>query len=121
MWLDSAKGEAQQNYFHAAPVKQEIWAAAQRSILSPSYARNGTLLSWSDRNYFAFCFRLMQEYGAQLEQMRLIGPYVTASPWSYQGKAGVFYEKHRQFAFQQLYGTPAPPWETFAGQAQATA
>ena len=119
MWLDSPKGEPQQTYFRAEPVKQEIWAAARRSVLSPGYIRNGTVLSWLDRNCFAFCFRLMQEYGPQLEQMRLIGPHVTESPWNYQGKPGVFYEKHRQFAFQQLYRTPAPPWATFAGQGQA--
>ena len=120
MWMDLPKGEQKQTYFLAGPVKQEIWTAARRGVLFPGYIHDGTVLSWLDRNTFAFCFALMREYGTQLEQMRLIGPHVTESPWHYQGKAGVFYERHRQFAFQQLYGTPAPAWETFAGQAQAT-
>jgi hypothetical protein len=115
MWLDAEKGEPQQTYFRTEPVKQEVMAAARRSILSPNYERNGTVLSWPERNTFAFCFRLMRDYGAQLEQMRLIGPYVTDAPWHYQGKAGVYYEKHRQFAFQQMYGVPAPAWDKFLG------
>lgn len=115
MWMDAEQGEPQQTYFLAEPVKQEVMAAARRSILSPEYARNGTVLSWLERNLFAFCFRLMRDYGAQLEQMRLIGPHVTSEPWHYQGKAGVFYEKHRQFAFQQVYGVPAPAWDKFLG------
>jgi hypothetical protein len=120
MWLDAAK-EEQKTYFRSPAVQQEIWAVARKSVLSPAYTRPGSVLSWADRNIYAFCFRLMHEYGAQLEQMRLIGPYITVHPWQYMGNAGQKYEAHRQFAFQQLYGTPAPPWETFAGQAQATA
>lgn len=114
MWLDAEQGEPQRTYFLAESVKQEVMAAARRSILSPNYFRNGTALSWYERNVFAFCFRLMRDYDAQLEQMRLIGPYVTDEPWLYQGKAGVFYEKHRQFAFKQVYGVPAPAWDKFA-------
>jgi hypothetical protein len=119
MWLDSPKGEPQQTYFYAEPVKQEVRAAASRCVLSPNYSRNGGPLSWLDRNAFAFCFRLMRDYGAQLDQMRLIGPHVTSEPWNLQGKAGVIYEKHRQFAFREMYGAAAPPWATFAGQGQA--
>lgn len=115
MWMDAEQGEPQQTYFRADAVKQEVMAAARRSILSPQYVRNGTVLSWVDRNVFAFCFRLMRDYGAQLEQMRLIGPHVTSEPWQYQGDAAVFYEKHRQFAFKQMYGVPAPSWDKFVG------
>jgi hypothetical protein len=74
-------------------------------------------MSWADRNVFAFCFRLMLEYAAQLEQMQLIGPYVVAFPWQYQGKPGQKYEEHRQHAFKQLHGVAAPPWETFLASA----
>jgi hypothetical protein len=70
MWLDAEKGEPQRTYFVAKPVKQEVMAAARRSILSPNYSRDGSVLSWPDRNIFAFCFRLMRDFGAQLEQMR---------------------------------------------------
>jgi hypothetical protein len=113
MWMDFDQAESRRTYFLAEPVKQEVMAAARRSILSPNYGRNGTVLSWLERNIFAFCFRLMGDYGAQLEQMRLIGPHVTGEPWFYQGNAGVFYEKHRQFAFKQMYGVPAPAWDKF--------
>jgi len=117
MWLDSPKGEAQQGYFRSEAVKQEVMEAARRSILSANYAPAGLPLSWADRNVFAFCFRLMREYGAQLDQMRLIGPYVVGFPWNYQGKAGVKYEEHRQHAFKQLYGLAGPPWEAFLASA----
>jgi hypothetical protein len=53
--------------------------------------------------------------GRSLEQMRLIGPHVTSEPWYYQGKAGVYDEKHRRSAFEQLYGVPAPAWDKFLG------
>jgi Domain of unknown function (DUF4034) len=117
MWLDSPKGDAQRTYFHSPTVKQEVLAAAQHSILSPAYGRSGSVLSWPDRNVFAFCFRLMCEFAAQLEQMRLIGPHVVEFPWNYQGKTGQKYEQHRQHAFQQLHGVAAPPWETFLASA----
>jgi hypothetical protein len=113
MWLDAPKGNPQQTYFSSPAVKQEVLAAAQRSILSPAYARSGSPLSWADRNVFAFCFRLMHDYAAQIQQMMLIGPHVLEFPWQYQGKPAQKYEAHRQHAFQQLHGVPGPDWETF--------
>ncbi|HTU73565.1 MAG TPA: DUF4034 domain-containing protein [Trebonia sp.] len=124
MWLDAPKGEPQRGYFRSPAVMQEVMDVARRSILSPNYAPEGIALSWADRNVFAFCFRLMREYAAQLEQMRLIGPHVVAFPWVYQGTAGQKYEEHRQHAFKQLYAVAAPPWEAFlasAGWAQPPA
>ncbi len=117
MWVDSTKGDAQRTYFQSQSVKQEVLAAARRSILSPAYGQSGSVLSWADRNVFAFCFRLMQQYEAQLEQMRLIGPHVVEFPWQYQGNPGLKYDAHRQHAFKQLYGVAAPPWETFLASA----
>jgi hypothetical protein len=117
-WLDAEKGPAQQRYFLRPEVKQEVLASAQRCVLSPSYAmRDLTIRSCADRNIYAFCFSLMHEYGAALDMMRLIGPYVTPSPWSYQGKAGEKYEFHRQRAFRELSGTPAPAWADFLAAA----
>jgi len=113
MWLDSPQGDAQRAYFKSQAVKEEVQAAARRSIMSPAYERSGSALSWPDRNVFAFCFRLMHEYAAQLKQMRLIGPHVEEFPWQYQGKPEQKYEEHRQHAFMQLHGGPAPAWETF--------
>ena len=117
MWLDAPKGDAQQTYFRSTAVKEEVLEAARRGILSPNYERKGSVLSWPDRNVFAFSFRLMREYAAQLEQMRLIGPHVEEFPWQYQGKPVQKYEEHRQMAFKQVHGTDAPPWETFLASA----
>lgn len=117
LWLASPSGEAQQAYFRSQAVKQEVLAAARRSILSPDYRRSGSVLSWQDRNVFAFCFRLMGEYGAQLEQMRLIGPHVLEFPWVYLGEPARKYEEQRQMAFRQLYGVAGPPWEAFLASA----
>jgi hypothetical protein len=117
MWLDAPRGQAQQGYFGSGAVGQEVMDAARSSILSPDYARSGSVLSWADRNIFAFCFRLMHEYAAQLEQMRLIGPHVVAFPWEYQGKPAQKYEEHRRTAFKQVYGATAPSWQAFLASA----
>lgn len=102
-WLDSPQGEAQTSYFLAEPVKAEIRAAADRSVRSPRYAAG--LFAPTDRNVFAMCFRLMRDYGAQLEQMRLIGPMITAHPWRYQGNPGQAYERARLLALQKSFGS----------------
>lgn len=96
-WLDLPR-ERQPTYFHHEAVKAEIRAAADRSVRSALYP--GGLLDPVDRNPFAMCFYLMRDYEAQLVQMRLIGPHITAAPWQYQGKAGWAYERARQKALQ---------------------
>ena len=96
-WLDLPK-EQRPTYFPAEAVKTEIRAAADRSVRSPRYA--GGLLEPVDRNPFAMCFYLMRDYEAQLEQMRLIGPHITAAPWQYLGKAGPAFERAQQKALE---------------------
>lgn len=113
MWLDTTQGPPREVYFHAPAVKKEVQAAAERSILSPAYAQSGSVLSWSDRNVFAFCFRLMGEYAAQLEQMQLIGPHLTEFPWQYQGKPADRYETARLHAFLRLHDKRGPNWAKF--------
>ncbi len=104
-WLnlprESADGkERQARYFRDGQVGAEIWQAADRSVRSPRYQPS----QWTpvDRNLFAMCFSLMHDYQAQLEQMRLIGPLVTASPWNYQGNPGQAYERARTRAMKAL-------------------
>lgn len=97
LWLDLPKGE-DTAHFKDEAVKAEIRAAADRSVRSPRYA--GGLLDPADRNPFAMCFFFMGDYAAQLEQMQLIGPNVTASPWQYQGKPGRAYERARLKALE---------------------
>jgi len=90
MWLDiSFSQQRYSSYFQLPAVKAEIQAAAARSILSPLYP--GGVLSWSDRNTFAFCFRFMGDGEAMLNQMRLIGPRVTSFPWEYLGDPATAY------------------------------
>lgn len=96
-WLDAPKDQ-QPAYFRDEAVQAEIRAAADRSVRSPLYA--GGVVDPVDRNPFAMCFYLMRDYDAQLEQMRLIGPHITAAPWQYQGRAGRAYERARQRALQ---------------------
>jgi hypothetical protein len=100
-WLDLPK-EQQPAYFHAEAVRAEIRAAADRSVRSPLYT--GGRLDPVDRNPFAMCFYLMRDYEAQLEQMRLIGPHITAAPWQYLGKAGRAFERARQNAQEATGG-----------------
>jgi hypothetical protein len=104
-WLnlprESGDGEARQlQYFRDGQVRAEIWRAADRSVRSPRYQPDQ--YTPSDRNIFTMCFFLMQDYQAQLEQMRLIGPLIEASPWKYHGDPGRAYEQARTRALQVI-------------------
>jgi hypothetical protein len=102
----SADGQpVQSRYFRDGQVGAEIWQAADRSVRSPRY--QPSRYTPSDRNIFAMCFCLMRDYQAQLDQMRLIGPLVTASPWNYQGDPGWAYERARTRAAAAI-GIPQP-------------
>jgi hypothetical protein len=92
-------------YIRSGQVRAEIWQAADRSVRSPRY--QPSLFTPVDRNIFAMCFYLMRDYQAQLDQMRLIGPHVTASPWNYQGDPGFAYERARTQAMRAI-GLPVP-------------
>ena len=113
-WLnlprESEDGEARQaQYFRDGQVGAEIWRAADRSVRSPRYQPDQ--YTPSDRNIFAMCFFLMRDYQAQLEQMRLIGPLIQASPWRYQGDPGWAYERARTSALRAIgvpQGVPGP-------------
>jgi hypothetical protein len=110
-WLnlprESADGtDRQRAYFRDEKVGEEIRRAADRSIRSPRYAAG-----WytpGDRNVFAMCFWLMQDYDAQLEQMRLIGPHIKPVPWQYQGDPGLAYERARTTALKATPGAATP-------------
>jgi hypothetical protein len=104
-WLDQPK-EDQPAYFRSDAVKAEIRAAAGRCILSSGYS--GGVSEASDRNAFAFCFYLMRDYEAQLEQMRLIGDHIRASPWQYQGRPpGRIYVRAKERALQAIAAVAA--------------
>jgi hypothetical protein len=85
--------EHQIKYFRDEAVGAEVRLAANRSIRSPGY-RPCHSTPWH-RNFFAMCFRLMHDYPAQLEQMDLIGPMITPTPWGYQGRPAAAYERAR--------------------------
>jgi hypothetical protein len=109
-WLSlpakSADGQpVQSRYFRDGQVRAEIWRAADRSVRSPHYQPGR--YTPIDRNAFAMCFYLMRDYQAQLDQMGLIGPLVTASPWQYQGDPGFAYERARTTALRAI-GIPVP-------------
>jgi hypothetical protein len=104
-----AEGRWQAQYFRDGQVGAEIWRAADRSVRSPRYQPDQ--YTPSDRNIFAMCFFLMRDYQAQLEQMRLIGPLIQASPWRYQGDPGWAYERARTSALRAIgvpQGVPGP-------------
>jgi hypothetical protein len=104
-WLDTPK-PAQLTYFQDEAVKSEIRTVASRCVLSPLYS--GGLVEPSDRNVFAFCFYLMRDYEAQLEQMRLIGDRITAAPWQYQGRPpGGKYVRAKERALQAVAAVAA--------------
>lgn len=113
-WLELAREpdggeERQRAYFLGELVREEVYRAAYRSVRSASYATS--LYAPADRNVFAMCFALMRDYGAQLEQMRLIGPLIQAIPWQYQGDPGLVYEQARARALRAMgqAGSTGPP------------
>jgi hypothetical protein len=55
------------------------------------------------------CFSLMEDYNAQLEQMRQIGSLIQRTPWSYQGNPGWAYERARTRALAAIQGPGAWP------------
>lgn len=102
-WLDS---DNKTRYFNPKAIKDEIRAAADRSVRSPAYQRVNNVLQWSDRNLFAWCFRQMGDWDSQLAQMQIIGPWITESPWHFlSGGAGPAYERCRRRALDELAKT----------------
>ena len=89
-----------QGYFQRPEVRAEVYQAAEQSVRSPAY------VPWrqtpADRNTFAFCFHLMHDYHAQLQQMNLIGDHITRNPWNQIGKPGQTWERARAIALAQI-------------------
>ena len=96
-WLD-APNETRGKYFLGPGVQSEIRLAASRSVLSPRYPADAA--TWADRNAFAYCFSLMEDYPAALAQMELIGPRITPAPWHFKDsrQPGKAFEVARQRA-----------------------
>jgi hypothetical protein len=92
--------ERQSRYFQREDVQAEVRLAADRSIRSPAYVPFRSTAA--HRNVFAMCFALMHDYPAQLEQMDLIGPLITRTPWNYQGKPAAAFERARARAVAAL-------------------
>lgn len=101
-WLDQPK-ESRPAYFLSGPVGAEVHAAADLCVRSPRYAPGK--LDAMDRNVFAMCFYLMRDYRSQIDQMRLIGPRITAAPWQYLGSAGRMYQQAWDEALQAVGGS----------------
>jgi hypothetical protein len=78
----------------------EVRLAADKSIRSAAYVPVRS--TPAHRNVFAMCFALMHDYPAQLEQMDLIGPLITQSPWAYQGEPGAAFERARARALAAM-------------------
>ena len=98
-------GLVRQGYFQRPEVRAEVYRAAEQSVRSPAYVP--CRQTPADRNTFAFCFHLMHDYHAQLQQMSLIGDQVTTRPWNQIGKAGQIWERSRAIALAQI-ATNAP-------------
>jgi hypothetical protein len=104
-WMDLSvrprAGLAQKDYFCQPHVVKEVNWAADRYIRTP-HAQHALTLH-SDRNDFAFCFRLMRDPVALLEQMDVIGDLISEYPWAYQrGRAEDNYARDRAWARRQL-------------------
>jgi hypothetical protein len=90
--------ERRRTYFLDEQVQGEIRAAADRSIRSPNYVAGK--LTPAERNVFAWCFSLMQDSQAVLDQMDLIGPLFQKAPWQFRGDPAQAYEQARAHALK---------------------
>jgi hypothetical protein len=81
-WEQDRKGAA--GYFRRGDVKREIEQAARQSIWAPSFMPSRRAVI--DRNMFAFCFTMMDEFKAARREFDAIGPIVTSSPWAMLGE-----------------------------------
>lgn len=102
-WLAADDG----GKYWTAEIGQEIRAAADRSIRSAAYRRADSVLQWQDRNLFAFCFAMLDDYDAQLAQMQIIGTRITDGPWEYlKGGTAVGYQRLQRRAQEKLAAAP---------------
>ncbi|MFE5241442.1 MULTISPECIES: hypothetical protein [unclassified Streptomyces] len=94
-WLDDS-GEGHSRHLRSAQVRDEILAAAARSVQHPDY-RPG--FDWvADHNTFAGALCLGGHHREAAPFFRTLGDKATASPWEHVGDKEVQFLKHRRTA-----------------------
>ncbi|MFD4030255.1 hypothetical protein ACFWVP_06895 [Streptomyces sp. NPDC058637] len=94
-WLEDAD-EGHSTYLRSPEVRDEILAAAARSVRHPDY-RPG--FQWiTDHNEFAGALSLGGHHREAAPFFRTLGDRATESPWNYVGDKEVQFLKHRKTA-----------------------
>lgn len=96
-WTELDKAEADQ-YFSQESVQQEILAAAERSVLHPSFDRG---VGWVyPMSTFAFAFTMMGDWTNAKRCFVELGPYADAFGWNYLGDHEKTFVKWRAAALE---------------------
>lgn len=80
-WLGLGRGLKALRYLRQTRVREEIYHAAERSVLHPDFDRQ---YEWvSVRSAFAMIFSLLRDQRAAAVQFRALGRYASKHPWQY--------------------------------------
>ncbi|MEU4618386.1 DUF4034 domain-containing protein [Actinoplanes sp. NPDC023801] len=95
-WLRLPSGEDQEHMRHPQ-VRQELIAAANQSVLHPSFR---FVPGWPSRaNTFAMALHMSGEFGWAARVFDVVGDHVTDWPWSYRGNAAKRFVSARKDAY----------------------
>jgi hypothetical protein len=90
-WLSDGR-----RHLKSAAVRDEIKAAAQRSVLHPAFGRDA---GWAQTmNTFAMAFGLIGERDSAAAMFTALGPYASDFPWCYQGDEVAAFRRGRAAA-----------------------
>ncbi|BBH68611.1 hypothetical protein ACTI_52960 [Actinoplanes sp. OR16] len=90
---------ARREYLYAAPLRDELFEAAQRSIGHPAFRRSYRWLEAAST--FAFLFWLMQEKEAAAWALRMLGNLATEYPWNIYQSVPDAVRTARTFALEE--------------------
>jgi hypothetical protein len=97
-WLYIAGWEKDQagadNYWLAPSVREELRAAATRSVWSPKYER--PRLAPYDHNFFTYCFFRAQDWESARRELEAMNGVLNRDPWSYSSKPVYLFQVARE-------------------------
>ena len=95
-WSELSAPEDQQ-YISAPAIRQEVVAAATRSVLDPAFR---PVYGWvTAHGFFALFWSVVGDWSAAAVHFRAVGDYDASLPWEYYyGEAPSVYRRHRDTA-----------------------
>lgn len=92
-WLGLGRGFKALRYLRQSRVREEIYHAAERSVLHPGF---GKQYGWvSVCSAFAMTFSLLRDQRAAAVQFRALGRYASKHPWQYLNSPNESFLRYR--------------------------